>query len=141
MNHLRADFDKTPTRKRRLAGDAFIKNSAKRKKVAASIDFLSRSLLRRKIERRADNYVAARAGRRQSFLARIPIKTLVVRNLFDQAKVQHLNLTALRDDHVGRFYVTMYNSPAMSFAKCFGDIGNNPDGLWQRQRSGAKFVV
>src|SRR5882724_2949808 len=110
MNHLRTDFDKTSTRKRRLARNAFIKNGAKSKQIAAPIHTFSRRLFRGKIEGRADNYVAACAGRRQSFLVRTSAKARVFSHVFDQTKVEDLNLSPLCYDDVRGFHIPVHHS-------------------------------
>ena len=141
MDYLSADFDNAGPSKRRLASDAFIKNGAKRKQITAPVHTRSGGLFRRKIEGGTDDYVAARTSSRQSLLVRTSAQVSLLSNLFDQTKIEYLNLSPLSYHHVRRFHITVHYTLMMGFAQCFRDGRHNPHSFRQRQGSCTQFVA
>ena len=95
------DFDQRPSSERGSAGRAFVEGDAEREDVGACVDVPSAQLLGRHESRRAN-----RGSLHRQTFHRLCISKIVLRDL-RESEVQHLQLSARRDDDVLRLDVTM----------------------------------
>ncbi len=102
-------------------------SDAEREQVAPPVHLPAARLLGRKIQRRADDHVAARLHRqvRQRVLAGLGLVLLV--ELLRQTEVQDLHLAALVDDHVRGLDVAVHHAAPVRRRQRLGHVGHDLD--------------
>src|ERR1044072_117531 len=100
MDYLCANLNNAGAGECRSAGDAFVKHRAQGEEVAAAVDRFSRSLFGRKIKLGSDDDVAACLGGGQGFLVGIAGQRSRLDNVFDETKIQYLDLATFGYHHV-----------------------------------------